>query len=83
MPTPTRAVIQLAVTAHCLGCAWTAGPGDWRVDRAAEKHTKAGHATVTMATPAAKTKTPRHGDEAFLMQASGRGAEAQSLARST
>jgi hypothetical protein len=45
-------VIQLAVTARCLGCDWTAGPGDWAVDRQAERHTAAGHPTVTLARPA-------------------------------
>jgi hypothetical protein len=42
----------LAVTARCLGCAWTAGPGGWAVDRQAEKHVSRGHATVTLARPA-------------------------------
>ena len=46
-------MIQLAVTAHCLGCDWTAGPGDWSIDRQAERHTSRGHATATVATPVA------------------------------
>lgn len=39
----------MTVTAHCLGCAWTAGPGDWSVDRQAERHASCGHPTVTVA----------------------------------
>lgn len=43
-------MIAVTVTAHCIGrCDWTA-TGDWpAVDRAAEKHTKAGHPTATVA----------------------------------
>jgi hypothetical protein len=41
---------MITVTAACHGCPWTAGPGQWAtVDRAAEKHTKAGHPTATLA----------------------------------
>ena len=42
----------MTVTARCHGCDWTAGPAPWpgeAVDKAAEKHTKVGHPTVTMA----------------------------------
>jgi hypothetical protein len=49
-------MITVTVTAHCLRCDWTAGPGDMAaVDRGAEKHTRAGHATATAAVPASKT----------------------------
>ena len=48
-------MIRLAVTARCPGCGWTAGPGSWDVDRQAEKHTKGGHPTATLATPATTT----------------------------
>jgi hypothetical protein len=46
-------VISVVVTAHCIGgCGWTAGPGDWTaLDRAAEKHTRAGHPTGTIVKP--------------------------------
>jgi hypothetical protein len=43
-------------TAHCLRCEWTAGPGDpGAVDRAAERHTRTGHPTATIAEPATTT----------------------------
>ena len=42
----------MTATARCLRCDWTAGPGPWAaVDRAADKHTRAGHPTATIATP--------------------------------
>lgn len=46
--------VTLTATAHCLsGCGWTAGPGPAaEVDRAAEKHVRSGHPTVTAAEPA-------------------------------
>lgn len=45
-------MIAVTATACCLGCEWTAGPGGpAAVDRQAERHTKAGHPTATMATP--------------------------------
>ena len=52
-------MITVTVTAHCIGqCDWTAGPGDpAAVDRAAEKHTKGGHATGVVAVPATTTTT--------------------------
>ena len=49
--------MTITVTAHCIGrgCEWTAA-GDWAaVDRQAEKHTRAGHPTVTLAVPATTT----------------------------
>jgi len=48
-----KAMIAVAVTARCLGCGWTAGPGGWAVDRETEKHTRPGHPTATLAAPAA------------------------------
>lgn len=47
--------LAVTVTARCLRCDWAAGPGDWRVDRQAERHSRGGHATATMATPATTT----------------------------
>jgi hypothetical protein len=45
--------VTITVTAACQRCGWTAGPGAWAaVDRAAEKHTAAGHPTVTIGTGA-------------------------------
>lgn len=45
--------VVITATAHCHRCDWTAGPGEWgSVDKAAEKHTKAGHPTGTVAVPA-------------------------------
>ena len=40
-------MITVTVTAACLRCDWTAGPGAW----AAEKHTSLGHPTATKAEP--------------------------------
>jgi hypothetical protein len=41
-------VADLTTTARCLRCPWTAA-GDWAAaDRAAEKHTRAGHPTATV-----------------------------------
>ena len=49
-------MITVTASASCLRCPWTAGPGDWaEVDKAAEKHSKAGHPTATAARPAIKT----------------------------
>jgi hypothetical protein len=43
----------LTATAHCHGCDWTTGPATMAAaDKAAEKHTRPGHPTATMATPA-------------------------------
>lgn len=40
---------RMTTTARCLRCDWTAPPGDWAAaDRAAERHTKAGHPTATV-----------------------------------
>ena len=45
-------MITLTVTAHCLACGWTAGPGIMtETDKAAEKHTRAGHPTGVVAAP--------------------------------
>ena len=39
----------MTATAHCHRCDWTAGPGPAAdIDRAAEKHTRAGHPTATI-----------------------------------
>jgi hypothetical protein len=47
-----RAMITLTATARCLRCDWTAGPATMAdADRAAEKHTRRGHPTLTMAEP--------------------------------
>ncbi len=46
MPEP-----RMTTTARCLrrDCPWTAPPGDWdSVDRAAEKHVRAGHPTAVV-----------------------------------
>jgi hypothetical protein len=46
-------MVPLTATARCLCCDWTAGPATMAdADKAAEKHTSAGHPTVTMAEPA-------------------------------
>jgi hypothetical protein len=46
-------MITLTATARCLRCGWTAPPGTMAAaDKAAEKHTRRGHPTVTMAGPA-------------------------------
>jgi len=45
-------MVRLTATARCLRCDWTAPPGTMAdADKAAEKHTSAGHPTITMATP--------------------------------
>jgi hypothetical protein len=51
----------VTVTARCTGrgCGWTAAGGWPAVDRAAEKHVRAGHPTVTLATPATTTERKR------------------------
>lgn len=44
---------MLTATARCLHCDWATGPATMAdADKAAEKHTSAGHPTVTMAEPA-------------------------------
>jgi hypothetical protein len=45
-------MITVTATASCPICDWTAGPGEWAdVDRAAERHTRTGHPTITSAKP--------------------------------
>lgn len=44
----------MTATAHCQGCDWTTSGQLADVDRAAEKHTRKGHPTATIATPARK-----------------------------
>ena len=44
--------LHLTTRARCLRCPWTQA-GDWAgTDRAAEKHTRAGHPTATVTEPA-------------------------------
>ena len=42
-------MITLTASALCLRCEWTAEGTMADVDKAAEKHTKGGHPTITMA----------------------------------
>ena len=47
--------IAVSAGAHCGGCDWTAGPGDQAdVDKAADKHVRAGHPTTTVVEPKAR-----------------------------
>ena len=51
---PAASGVPLTATADCGGCDWTAGPGTGDdVDKAAEKHVRVGHPTVTIAEPEA------------------------------
>jgi hypothetical protein len=40
----------VTATAHCLRCPWTAAGEVAATDRAADKHTRAGHPTATKIT---------------------------------
>ena len=44
--------MTLAAAARCHGCDWTASGTPDGVDKAAERHTRAGHQTATMMRPA-------------------------------
>jgi hypothetical protein len=52
-------MIALTATAHCLRCDWSAAGSMAEVDKQAERHTKTGHPTATLAAPA---HDGRHGD---------------------
>jgi hypothetical protein len=45
-------VTELTTAARCLGCPWTAAGNPAATDKAADKHTAAGHPTATVTTPA-------------------------------
>ena len=45
----------LTATAHCTGCDWAAAGTPAEVDRATDKHTKAGHSTSTVMLPVRRT----------------------------
>jgi hypothetical protein len=52
-------VITLTATANCLRCPWSAGPGNQAtVDKQAERHTRVGHPTATLATPMTTAGSP-------------------------
>lgn len=51
-------MIAVAASAHCIGCCgWTADGDPAAVDKQAEKHTRTGHPTATVATPATTERT--------------------------
>lgn len=44
--------VKLTARASCSGCDWTVSGDPDTVDRAAEKHNRAGHVTATVTEPA-------------------------------
>jgi hypothetical protein len=44
-------LVSLTAAASCQGCSWTAAGKPPVVDKAAQKHTAAGHPTAVMAVP--------------------------------